>query len=123
MKKRTSFETKAAPFFCDLGRQEEKKNHHHDTRLQHEFSFPSALGGPGSHKASTHETEYSDGALSHHNTWKSKSNTHKEADLCLLLAKKQQIETDILPKKNGLKNGCHQAKEKVLLQELWKLDG
>lgn len=40
---------------------------------------------------------------------------NNEAELCLLLPKKQHIETELQPKSNGLKNGCHQAKAKLLL--------
>ena len=36
---------------------------------------------------------------------------NNEAELRFLLPKKQHIEIDPLPKRNGLKNGCHQAKD------------
>lgn len=49
------------------------------------------------------------------------AHTNKEAELCLiflgLLPKKRHIEIDLLPTRNGLKNGCHQAKDNTLLQE------
>jgi len=59
MQRRASFENKAVPFFCDLVRQKEKNCN--DTKLQHEFSFPSASGCPGSRGTSTHETKWTDG--------------------------------------------------------------
>lgn len=42
---------------------------------------------------------------------------NNKADLCLLLPRKQHIEIDLLPKRTGLKNGCHQVKDKMLLQK------
>lgn len=47
------------------------------------------------------------------------AHTNDESQLCFLLPKKQHIEADLVAKRNGLKNGCHRAKEKMLLHEYY----
>lgn len=95
-----------------------KRKKCNDTRLQHEFLFPvlqevwAVVGLPpmklNAPVALCHITTHEQTRAVH---------TNNEAELCLLLPRKQHIEIDPLPKRNGLRNGCHQAKEKMLLQK------